>query len=174
MPVDVTPITTMTPGTENYADEMATVLTSIKTAIELNEINIVAAQEVAGGAVAAADNAAAVGNAALATAEDAESDAAAVAATLVVVQESIPTQVQSIVDSMKAQPNQLATLGPDGLLLLSQFPASFTTNPYPVTSQAAMLALNVGVGDIALRTDFDPDKSFILSALPASTLDCRL
>jgi hypothetical protein len=39
-----------------------------------------------------------------------------------------------------------------------------------VASQAAMLALPAGRGDLAIRTDFDPDRAYFLAAEPATTL----
>lgn len=43
-----------------------------------------------------------------------------------------------------------------------------TGNSFPVSSQAEMLALTAIVGDVAIRSDVN--KSFILGAIPASTL----
>lgn len=70
--------------------------------------------------------------------------------------------------SEMGQANGVATLGADSKIPNSQLPALAITNTYVVASQAAMLALSVEVGDVAVRSDIS--KSFILSALPASTL----
>lgn len=51
---------------------------------------------------------------------------------------------------------------------LAQIPAAAITDVYVVADQAEMLALDAGVGDVAKRLDLS--KSFILMALPASTL----
>lgn len=55
-----------------------------------------------------------------------------------------------------------------GLLLTSILPPLSITTPYPVASQAAMLALTAEVGDVAIRSD--NGKSYILAASPASVL----
>lgn len=56
--------------------------------------------------------------------------------------------------------NGVATLGPDGQIPSSQFPAFAINDTYVVNSQAAMLALPAGGGDVAVRTDLS--RSFIL------------
>jgi len=66
-------------------------------------------------------------------------------------------------------PSGAASLGADGKLLPSQTPDISINNVYPVSSQAAMLALPANQGDIAIRTD-EANKPYILAALPASTL----
>lgn len=57
-----------------------------------------------------------------------------------------------------------------GTLPTSVLPPLSITDVFPVTSQAEMLALTAQRGDVALRTDLDPDGFFILAAEPASTL----
>lgn len=59
-------------------------------------------------------------------------------------------------------------LGSDGKLPVSVIPSIALTEPFVVNSQAAMLALNAQVGDIAKRTDLG--YSFCLAASPATTL----
>lgn len=56
----------------------------------------------------------------------------------------------------------------NGLLPTSQLPKLAITDVFPVTSEAAMLALTAERGDIAKRTDVN--RSYILVAEPASTL----
>lgn len=50
----------------------------------------------------------------------------------------------------------------------SELPALAITEAFPVDSQAEMLALTAQKGDVAIRSDLN--KTFILSAAPASTL----
>lgn len=64
--------------------------------------------------------------------------------------------------------NGVATLGPDGKLDIAQRPPIDLIDVWPVTSQAAMLALAATVGDFAVRTDIN--KVFVLQSLPATTL----
>lgn len=59
-------------------------------------------------------------------------------------------------------------LDANGKLVESVLPAIAVVNTFVVNSQAAMLALDVQVGDIAIRTDVS--KTFILQTSPASTL----
>lgn len=56
-----------------------------------------------------------------------------------------------------------------GTLNPSIIPAQQATNIFEVASQAAMLALSAGKGDIAIRTDLS-NATFILRQTPASTL----
>lgn len=63
----------------------------------------------------------------------------------------------------------VAALDGSGKVPLSQLPAFSLVDVFTVASQAAMLALSgAGIGDLAVRTDLS--ETFILSALPASTL----
>ncbi|WNE20912.1 hypothetical protein [Escherichia coli] len=64
--------------------------------------------------------------------------------------------------------NKIAILDDTGKVPVSMLPAVALTEPFVVNSQAAMLALNAQVGDIAKRTD--KGYSFMLAALPPSTL----
>ncbi|ELY3738952.1 hypothetical protein SMX82_002341 [Cronobacter sakazakii] len=64
--------------------------------------------------------------------------------------------------------DDVAILDPEGKIPVSMIPAIAITQPFVVSSQAAMLALDAQVGDVAKRTD--KGFSFILSAEPASTL----
>jgi hypothetical protein len=68
----------------------------------------------------------------------------------------------------KAVANGIASLDGSGLIPTNQLPALAITETSVVVSQAAMLALTAQVGDVAVRTDVN--KSFILTASPASTL----
>ena len=64
--------------------------------------------------------------------------------------------------------NGIAELDGSGKVPLDHIPASAIAEVFVVSTQAAMLALSAGVGDIAVRTDLN--KSFILQATPATTL----
>ncbi|MGF3093570.1 hypothetical protein [Cronobacter sakazakii] len=64
--------------------------------------------------------------------------------------------------------DDVAILDSEGKVPVSMIPAIAITQPFVVSSQAAMLALDAQVGDVAKRTD--KGFSFILSAEPASTL----
>ena len=68
----------------------------------------------------------------------------------------------------KGATNGIASLDGSGLIPTSQLPALAISETSVVASQAAMLALTAQVGDVAVRTDVN--KSFILTASPASTL----
>lgn len=63
----------------------------------------------------------------------------------------------------KGAANGVATLGGDGKLPSAQVPALAIGEVFPAASQAAMLALAAQRGDIAVRTDLDPDGVFILT-----------
>ena len=62
----------------------------------------------------------------------------------------------------------IASLDGSGLIPTNQLPALAITTTQVVNSQANMLALTAQTGDVAVRTDVN--KSFILTASPASTL----
>lgn len=64
--------------------------------------------------------------------------------------------------------NGYAGLDGSGLINSSQLPPLAITDTFVVASQAAMLALTAQTGDVAVRSDLN--KSFILTASPASTL----
>jgi hypothetical protein len=64
--------------------------------------------------------------------------------------------------------NGVATLDSGGKVPSGQLPAIAITDTFVVVSQSAMLALTAETGDVAVRTDLN--KSFILTASPASTL----
>jgi hypothetical protein len=68
----------------------------------------------------------------------------------------------------KGATNGIASLDGSGLIPTNQLPALAITETSVVVSQAAMLALTAQVGDVAVRTDVN--KSFILTASPATTL----
>jgi hypothetical protein len=62
----------------------------------------------------------------------------------------------------------IAELDGNGLVPTHHLPALAISETFVVNSQANMLALSAQVGDVAVRTDVN--KSFILTATPASTL----
>jgi hypothetical protein len=84
-----------------------------------------------------------------------------------------PTNAQEAVTlnyitTQKGAVNGIASLDGSGLIPTNQLPALAITETFVVVSQAAMLALTAQTGDVAVRTDVN--KSFILTAEPASTL----
>jgi hypothetical protein len=81
---------------------------------------------------------------------------------------NVSTAVDARISALKGAFNGLGSLGPDGKLLSSQLPELAIVNSYAVSSQAAMLALVVQKGDIAVRTDVP--ENYILQAEPASVL----
>jgi hypothetical protein len=64
--------------------------------------------------------------------------------------------------------NGIAELDGSGLVPTHHLPALAITTTQVVSTQSAMLALTAQVGDVAVRTDLN--KSFILTATPATTL----
>lgn len=64
--------------------------------------------------------------------------------------------------SQKGTANGVATLGSDGKVPSAQIPALSIVEPFVVTSESEMLALNAQTGDVAMRTDIN--KTFILSS----------
>lgn len=64
--------------------------------------------------------------------------------------------------------NGVATLGPDGKLLLSQRPPIDLIDVFPAANEAAMLALAATVGDFAVRAD--NGLVYVLQAAPATVL----
>jgi hypothetical protein len=84
-----------------------------------------------------------------------------------------PTNAQDAVTlnyitTQKGVANGLAELDGSGLVPTHHLPALAITTTQVVASQAAMLALTAQIGDVAVRTD--QNKSYILTATPASTL----
>jgi hypothetical protein len=84
-----------------------------------------------------------------------------------------PTNAQDAVTlnyitTQKGVANGIAELDGSGLVPTHHLPALAISETFVVASQAAMLALTAQVGDVAVRTDVN--KSFILTATPASTL----
>ena len=84
-----------------------------------------------------------------------------------------PTNAQDAVTlnyitTQKGAANGLAELDGSGLVPTHHLPALAITTTQVVASQAAMLALTAQIGDVAVRTDVN--KSFILTATPATTL----
>jgi hypothetical protein len=72
------------------------------------------------------------------------------------------------ITAQKGANNGIAPLDGTGKIPLDHIPATAIAEVFVVSSQAAMLALPDGIGDIAIRTDLN--KSFIQRATPASTL----
>jgi hypothetical protein len=70
--------------------------------------------------------------------------------------------------SQKGIANGIAELDGSGLVPTHHLPALAITTTQVVNSQSAMLGLTAQTGDVAVRTDVN--KSFILTATPASTL----
>jgi hypothetical protein len=68
----------------------------------------------------------------------------------------------------KGVANGIAELDGSGLVPTHHLPALAITTTQVVNSQANMLALTAQIGDVAVRTDVN--KSFILTATPATTL----
>ena len=68
----------------------------------------------------------------------------------------------------KGAANGVATLDAGSKIPANQLPSIAITDTFVVASEAAMLALDAEVGDIAIRTD--SDATYILQAAPASTL----
>ena len=84
-----------------------------------------------------------------------------------------PTSAQDAVTlnyitTQKGAVNGLAELDGNGLVPTHHLPALAITTTQVVNSQANMLALTAQTGDVAVRTDVN--KSFILTATPATTL----
>jgi hypothetical protein len=84
-----------------------------------------------------------------------------------------PTNAQDAVTlnyitTQKGVANGLAELDGSGLVPTHHLPALAITTTQVVSTQSAMLALTAQVGDVAVRTDVN--KSFILTATPATTL----
>jgi hypothetical protein len=84
-----------------------------------------------------------------------------------------PTNAQDAVTlnyitTQKGAVSGIASLDGSGLIPTSQLPALAITTTQVVNSQANMLALTAQTGDVAVRTDVN--KSFILTASPATTL----
>jgi len=84
-----------------------------------------------------------------------------------------PTNAQDAVTlnyitTQKGVANGLAELDGSGLVPTHHLPALAITTTQVVSTQSAMLALTAQVGDVAVRTDVN--KSFILTASPATTL----
>jgi hypothetical protein len=71
-------------------------------------------------------------------------------------------------NGQKGVANGIAELDGNGLVPTHHLPALAISETSVVNSQSAMLALTAQVGDVAVRTDVN--KSFILTATPATTL----
>jgi hypothetical protein len=74
--------------------------------------------------------------------------------------------------SEKGANNGVATLGSDGKVPSSQLPTLRLVEVFTAASEAAMLALSdAQSGDMAIRSDFTPDKVFVLTQLPATDVN---
>lgn len=74
--------------------------------------------------------------------------------------------------TQKGANNGVATLGSDGKVPANQLPTLRLVEVFTVATEAAMLALpDAQPGDMAIRTDFTPDKMFVLTQTPATTLN---
>ena len=78
------------------------------------------------------------------------------------------SRVDAEINAFKGLPNTIASLGSDGKVPTNQLPATTITTVEVVNDEAAMLALNVGIGTVAIR--LDNNQSYILQSLPASVL----
>ena len=79
-----------------------------------------------------------------------------------------PSDIGAVATSLLGVNSGVATLDATGKLTSAQIPAIAITDTFVVASQAAMLALTVEVGDVAVRSDVN--QTYILRATPASTL----
>ena len=70
--------------------------------------------------------------------------------------------------SEKGAASGVATLDSNSKIPVNQLPAIAISETFVVASEAAMLALDAQVGDVAIRTDIS--TTFILAATPATTL----
>jgi hypothetical protein len=70
--------------------------------------------------------------------------------------------------STRGAANGVAPLDGNSKVPVVNLPGLAINNVFPVASQAAMLALTAVVGDMAIRSDVS--KTFVLAALPTSTL----
>jgi hypothetical protein len=74
--------------------------------------------------------------------------------------------------SQKGAANGVASLGADGRVPANQLPTLRLVEVFTVANEAAMLALpDAQPGDMAIRTDFSPDRMFVLTEAPATTLN---
>jgi hypothetical protein len=76
--------------------------------------------------------------------------------------------IQTELTAIAGVPAGFPPLDANALIPVQYLPPYVLGTTYTVSSQAAMLALGANVGDFAVRTDIS--ATFILSALPASTL----
>jgi hypothetical protein len=72
------------------------------------------------------------------------------------------------IETQKGANNGIAPLDGTGKVPVDHLPALAISETFVVNSQSAMLGLSAQTGDVAVRTDVN--KSFILTATPASTL----
>lgn len=83
----------------------------------------------------------------------------------IATQAALDTKINS---SLIGADNGLATLDGTGKIPVGQIPATAISDTFVVANQAAMLAADAQVGDVAIRTD--QNKSYILRAEPATAL----
>lgn len=72
--------------------------------------------------------------------------------------------------TQKAAANGVATLGPDSKIPGAQLPSLAIGEVLTADGQAAMLALTAQRGDVAVRTDLNPDGFFLLTSDSPGTL----
>lgn len=84
----------------------------------------------------------------------------------------LQTDVNARIPSVeKGAADGVATLGSDGKILASQLPALATTETFVVASQTEQLALAAQPGDFAVRTDFAPNRNYILTTTDPSNFN---
>ncbi|MNZ22486.1 hypothetical protein D3C78_395780 [compost metagenome] len=81
---------------------------------------------------------------------------------------STAVEVGAIPSAEKGAALGVATLDAGSKIPLAQLPAAAITDTFVVNTEAAMLALDAQVGDVAIRPDIT--SSFILQVVPASVL----
>ncbi len=82
----------------------------------------------------------------------------------------VDTRADARIAAVRGVANGVAALDSAGKLPTSALPPLAIGETFTVTSQAAMLALTAQRGDLAIRTDLDPDGVFILTADTPGTL----
>lgn len=75
-----------------------------------------------------------------------------------------------VLTTQKGAANGVCELDSSSLIPTSRIPALAISELDSVASQAAMLALSAEPGDLAIRTDFDPDRVYMLTATDPSVL----
>jgi hypothetical protein len=87
---------------------------------------------------------------------------------------TVPGLALKIPLTEKGAAGGVASLDADGKVPVAQVPATALGDTFTAASEAEMLALAATHGDLAIRTDFDPDQFFMLvSDSPATLADWR-